>query len=422
MIHVVRYAGSMKKNTRYVKKRMFKYFNEDGFRAEIKLISWWPVVYSCDDPNIAAENLSNQLTKALDRWAPVRKVQIIPKYRPWVIKESKTLMKQRDYAQELASSTSDPDDWRKFKNLRNTVVSRLRGEKNKWEKDQLNHLSNDSTNLWRNVKSWLGWKNSGPPTQLFINKIISKPKEIADSMNHFFISKVKNLQKKLPEKKNDPLKHLKKIMKKRKSTFKFMPVSQDEVKEIVSNLKNSKATGLDYIDTNTIKLVIDEILPAITHVVNLSLMNQEFPLSYKQSKIIPLLKKPKDDPLITKFYRPVALLPIMSKILERAAFIQIEKYIETNNLLHPSHHGGRAWHSTTTAIIEMYDQWMEAVDKGNMAGCIMLDLSAAYDLADHDLILKKLELYGFEESSISWMKSYLSNRSQCVYIDGVSFI
>ena len=141
MIHVVRYAGSMKKNTRYVKKRMFKYFNEDGFRAEIKLISWWPVVYSCDDPNIAAENLSNELTKALDRWAPVRKVQIRPKYRPWVSKESKTLMKQRDYAQELASSTSDPDDWRKFKNLRNTVVSRLRGEKNKWEKDQLNHLS-----------------------------------------------------------------------------------------------------------------------------------------------------------------------------------------------------------------------------------------------------------------------------------------
>ena len=236
-------------------------------------------------------------------------------------------MKQRDYAQELASSTSDPDDWRKFKDLRNTVVSRLRGEKNKWEKDQLNHLSNDSTNLWRNVKSWLGWKNSGPPTQLFINKIISKPKEIADSMNHFFINKVKNLQKKLPEKKNDPLKHLKKIMKKRKSTFKFMPVSREEVKEIVSNLKNSKSTGLDYIDTNTIKLVIDEILPAITHVVNLSLMNQEFPLSYKQSKIIPLLKKPKDDPLNPKFYRPVALLPIMSKILERAAFIQIDSIV-----------------------------------------------------------------------------------------------
>ena len=68
-------------------------------------------------------------------------------------------MKQRDIAQELASKTDDVDDWRKFKNLRNTVVTRLRKEKNEWEKDQLDNLGKNSTDLWRNVKSWLGWKN-----------------------------------------------------------------------------------------------------------------------------------------------------------------------------------------------------------------------------------------------------------------------
>ena len=229
---------------------------------------------------------------------------------------------------------------------------------------------------------------------------------------------MKNLQKKLPENKGDPLRYLRKSMKKRKCSFEFKPVSQDQVLKIVKNLKNSKSTGLDNIDTNTIKLVINEILPALTHVVNLSLKNQVFPTIYKQSKIIPLLKKPKDDPLNPKFYRPVSLLPIMSKILERAVFIQIDSYISENDLLHPCHHGGRAWHSTTTALIELYDQWLEAVDNDNIAGCMMLDLSAAYDLANHDLILRKLELYGFESSSIKWMKSYLDGRSQRVYIDG----
>ena len=418
MIHVVRYARSMKKDIRYVKKRMFKNFNEDGFRADVKLISWWPTVYSCTDANIAAENLSHELNKALDRWAPVKKVQIRPKYRPWVSKETKVIMKQRNIAQELASQTADQDDWRKFKNLRNTVVTRLRKEKNEWEKQQLDHLGNNSTDLWRNVKSWLGWKNSGPPTQLFVEKIITKPREIANTMNKFFISKVKNLQNKLPPRKNDPLKYLKKAMQKRSCSFKFTPVSQEEVLEIVKKLKNSKSTGLDNIDTNTIKLVINEILPALTHVVNLSLITQEFPHIYKQSKIIPLLKKPKDDPLNPKFYRPVSLLPILSKILERAVFIQIDSYISENHLLHPCHHGGRAWHSTTTALIELYDQWLEAVDNGNIAGCMMLDLSAAYDLANHDLILGKLELYGFEQSTIKWMRSYLEGRTQCVYIDG----
>ena len=78
-------------------------------------------------------------------------------------------------------------------------------------------------------------------------------------MNNFFIKKMKNLQKKLPPKKNDPLKHLKNSMKKRKCSFKFKPVSQDDVLKIVKNLKNSKSTGLDTIDTNPIKIVINEI-------------------------------------------------------------------------------------------------------------------------------------------------------------------
>ena len=72
-------------------------------------------------------------------------------------------MKQRDIAQELASQTNEQDDWRKFKNLRNTVVGRLKGEKNQWEKDQLDHLGHNSTDLWQNVKGWLGWKLLDPP-------------------------------------------------------------------------------------------------------------------------------------------------------------------------------------------------------------------------------------------------------------------
>ena len=120
------------------------------------------------------------------------------------------MMKQRDVAQEIASQTQNQNDWRKYKNLRNTVVSRLRNEKNEWEKQQFDHLGNNPTELWRNVKSWLGWKNSGPPTQLFTDKIVSKPIEIANAMNNFFISKVKKLQQNLPKQKNDPLKFLKK--------------------------------------------------------------------------------------------------------------------------------------------------------------------------------------------------------------------
>ena len=138
-------------------------------------------------------------------------------------------------------------------------------------------------------------------------------------------------------------------MKNRKCEFKFRPVTQDQVRDYIKGLKNSKSTGLDNLDTQTLKLVMEEILPALTHVINLSIKNQEYPECYKRSKIVPLIKKPDDDPLNPKSYRPVSLLPVLSKVLERAIFVQIEEYTENNKLIHPSHHAYRSNHNTTTA-------------------------------------------------------------------------
>ena len=162
-------------------------------------------------------------------------------------------MNQRDYAQDLATRTNNADDWNKFKKLRNKVVSRIRNEKSVWEQGQLDHMTNNSSNLWRNIRSWMGWGQSGPPTQLFVQKLIVKPKEIANTMNQFFIKKVKDLKEKLPCKKNDPLKYLKSAMKNRKCSFKMRSVTIEEVRSLVTNLKNSKSTGLDNLDINTIK-------------------------------------------------------------------------------------------------------------------------------------------------------------------------
>ena len=92
--------------------------------------------------------------------------------------------------------------------------------------------------------------------------------------------------------------------------------------------------------------------------------------------------------------------------------------MSNNDLFQPNHHGFRADHSTTTAMIQMYDNWVQAVDRGELAGVCMLDMSAAFDVVDHDLLIQKLKLYGFDDSSLKWMRDYLSGRSQAVYIDG----
>ena len=118
-----------------------------------------------------------------------------------------------------------------------------------------------------------------------------------------------------------------------------------------------------------------DILPAITHVINLSISQGTFPTMWKHAKIVPLLKK--GDPLLAKNYRPVALLPIFSKILEKAVFKQLVEYLDHNRLLSSNHHGSRSGHSTATALLQMYDQWVQEVDNDRIVGVMMIDLSAA---------------------------------------------
>ena len=93
-------------------------------------------------------------------------------------------------------------------------------------------------------------------------------------------------------------------------------------------------------------------------------------------------------------------------------------YFEANKLLHPSHHGFRVNHNTTTALLEMYDTWVEAMDRGEATGVCFLDMSAAFDVVKPSLLLKKLGLYGFEDTAIKGIESYLRDRKQTVCIDG----
>ena len=115
---------------------------------------------------------------------------------------------------------------------------------------------------------------------------------------------------------------------------------------------------------------------------------------------------------------PVSQLVIFSKALERVVFLQLTEYLEENRLVHPNHHGGRHGHSTATAMVQMYDQWVEEVEKGKMVGLMMTDMSSAYDMVSFRILEEKLELFGLDRESLKWMKSYLRGRSQSTCVDG----
>ena len=180
-------------------------------------------------------------------------------------------------------------------------------------------------------------------------------------------------------------------MNSRECQLQLKAVFPHEVDKIISELKNKSSCGLDTIDAKIIKLGKSQLLPAITHIVNLSITTQTFPEIWKVAKVIPLDKK--KDSMDPENYRPVSLLSTVSKILERSIFLQMVKYFEENNLIDSSHHGFQSGHNTATALIKMIDKWVESFDQGNISAVVALDMSAAFDLVNKSILLDKLEAY-----------------------------
>ena len=418
IIFGVRYTRSAISKPRIVRKRMYKNFKADEFIHAVQNISWWEV-YTCENVEEAVKIMTRKISSILDKMAPIKNIQVRTKYAPWMSENTKQRLKERNEAQKIAVETNDGSDWARYKTMRNNVNTILRWERRTWQQKKLEDLGNDSSSVWKNVKNWIGWSKGGPPTKLIENgNLCSKPKDLARIMNEFFISKVKRLESELPPSNGDSLNLIKNIMRNHQCKFSLEAVHPDQILKIISNLKSSQSCGIDNIDSKVIKLIKHQITPVLTHVVNLSIRNQHFPSLWKKAKVIPLLKK--SETIYPKNYRPVSLLPIFSKILERAVFSQVVEYFETNGLLHPSHHGFRQKHNTCTALIQMIDTWAEAFEDDKLSAVLMLDMSAAFDLVNHDLLVKKLDVYGFDTEARSWITSYLNSRSQQVHIDGAA--
>ena len=191
-------------------------------------------------------------------------------------------------------------------------------------------------------------------------------------------------------------------------------------------MKTSTSTGTDWIDSNCLKAVSDIIAHAMTHITNLSISTTTFSSSYKTSKIIPLKKfaELSDMSLSCSSYRPVNLLPLPGNIVERIVFSQVAEYLEENGLLHQNHYGGRKGHSTATALIEMYDNWVEEMENGKLGGALMVDQAAAFDLCDHIILEAKVDLLlggggeGACNPGTMWVRSYMAGRYQCTLVGG----
>ena len=199
--------------------------------------------------------------------------------------------------------------------------------------------------------------------------------------------------------------------------FTFELITEDTTMDILNNLKPKPSCGYDGISTKLLKTCKLEICTPLTLIINQRLSTGIFPDSLKIAKVIPLYKK--GDKALLDNYRPISILPSISKIFERIIFNQINDHFTSHDLYYNGQYGFREKHSTQLAALELIDRITHELDMGNTPINIYIDLSKAFDTLDHTILISKLQHYGITGAALQpgllqLLVSYLSNRKQFV--------
>ena len=245
-------------------------------------------------------------------------------------------------------------------------------------------------------------------------QLVSQKKELTKCFSKYFISKIANIRDTVTAKQVQlqppPVLHQSIVP----CMDSFRLLSDDEVSMIVRK-SPTKTCEADPIPTTLLKDILPNIVPLLREIVNKSLQTDTFPDDLKVALVRPLLKKINLD-LIEKNYRPVPNLQYIGKLIERAVNIQLNEHITTNNLMEPMQSAYRVGQSTQTALIKVKADILNAIDNKEVVCLVLLDLSAAFDTVDHQILLERLNMFGLTGTVINWITSYLWGRLQKVVV------
>ena len=184
----------------------------------------------------------------------------------------------------------------------------------------------------------------------------------------------------------------------------------------ISNIRES-AAAWDELKPTVVKSVRNCIASPLSHICNFSFVTGIFPDELKIANVVPIFKS--GDEMVFSNYRPVSVLPVFSKVIERLMYTRLLKYINDDNLLYKYQFGFQKGKSTHMALIVLIDKISEALEKGDCVVGIFLDFSKVFDTVDHTILLQKLNFYGLKGTILSWFENYLSNRKQNVTYNSI---
>ena len=399
--------------------------NEDNLlkiHNELSEIDWG--VLENFDTDQAYKYFKDNLVKVIDTHAPTKSISISPKN---IIKEkwmTTGLLKSSKICDKLYKAQlgldANSNAHTRYVFYRNEFNRLKRAAKKEYYLNLLIEYKNDSKKLWGVLNKVIGKTRIKLDLPEKIkdenNLVISGNQAIADTFCRFFTSVGPKLARSIPKPTKEYDAYLNKLVCNK--TFFMTPTDESEILGIIKLLPNKSSSGYDNISNILLKQLAPSICKPLCIIFNKSMQEGIFPQDMKLAEVVPIFKS-KDRAVCTN-YRPISLLPVMSKVLERVIKKRLYKFVVDNNLLYNSQYGFRNNHSTVNAISEFIGKILKGFEEEKCAISVFLDLSKAFDTIDHNILLNKLEFYGVRGLANQWFHSYLNNRWQQVkYIDGV---
>ena len=403
--------------------RSFRKFNETKFKEDLSNCCWDTVIDTqCIEK--AWDNFKETFNNICNKHAPLKTVRKKVNGAPWITEEYLSIARERDYYKRKHDVIRDGNDakkkeyWGKYKLLRNKANNTNKKLKKIYYNNTIEKTGNDMKKTWKVIKDLLAnTKRSDNYECLIDGDKIKDTKDLANQFNKHFYQASENLSSSTDTEEDIDLNAMG-TLREVSSRFKFSELSVEYVSAELQSIDSTKSTGVDGMHPKLLKTAANHIAKPLTTIFNKSLNSADIPIELKTAKITPIHKG--NSKMDLNNYRPISVLPIPSKILERAVSNQFYKYLDENFILSSCQSGFRKFFSTATSVCDIQEYLLTNMSEGYHTSAIMLDLKKAFDLIPHNLILRKLWFCGVRDKELEWFKDYLTNRKQCVVINGTT--
>lgn len=371
----------------------------------------------CHDPNLLTELLIQKLTDCIVNNTITKNIPNSKRIiKPWITQGILRCIKNRNKLQK--NSRADPHNtilkitYCRYRNYCNNLIKKL---KRKYERELITKSVTNTKLLWKNIKS-ITYTNQPKNQSIELLNIRQSPMESVNFVNDYFANIGKQLAQQIeiqPNNNENPSNHQCPINTQIDS-FVLLETDHKEVEKTLMNLKSSSAPGWDSISTSFLKYCNVVVVPIITHLANVCFRTGIFPALLKKSIITPVHKGGSRDDVNN--YRPISVLPALSKIIEKLTNTRLVNYFNKYNILSDTQFGFRQGVSTEDAISALSSLVTQHLDTGKKCLTIFLDLKKAFDTVSVPILVAKLEKMGIRGTPLNFFKDYLANRKQRVKI------